>query len=187
MLLAGHWTIGSWRCNHRGSSPIRSHNYLRDRAGLSWRKNTPPALSIENTPLFTTDAQEKSWLYLFLNTAATPFRRWRIIRYSLPKSPVCCWRDATGAVKRRSVRAAQKLLATLPANEMLEERYTLAWRPVTRLKLCVWHDCCITRTGKSYPPGSTDLATDAERQSREAADLLLQRYPFQGDARSARL
>ncbi len=94
-----------------------------------------------------------------------------------------CWRDATGAVKRRSVRRSAKTLATLPANEMLEERYTVSVATITRLKLCVWHDCCISKNRQTYPPGSTDLATDAERAVTRTADLLLQRYPFQGDAR----
>ncbi len=126
VFLPGSWTIGSWRCNHRGSSPSSVIYYLRDRAGLSWRKSTLQRYLIENTPLFTTDAQEKSGSICYLNTAATPFRSWRIIRTVCRQPPVCCWRDATGAVKKGQYDAAQKLLATLPANEMLRSVIPLA-------------------------------------------------------------
>ncbi len=46
--------------------------YLRDRAGLSWRKARLQHYLIENKPLFTTDAQEKSWLYLLSKYSANP-------------------------------------------------------------------------------------------------------------------
>ncbi len=91
--------------------------------------------------------------------------------------------DATGAVKRRSVRRSAKTARTLPANEMLEERYAVSVATRKRLNLCVWHDCCISKNRQILPPGSTDLATDAERAVTRSCRLLLQRYPFQGDAR----
>ncbi len=90
---------------------------------------------------------------------------------------------ATGAVKRRSVRRSAKTTRHLPANEMLEERYTVSVATHNKLKLCVWHDCCISKNRQILPAGSTDLATDAERAVTRSCRFLLQRYPFQGDAR----
>ena len=63
-------------------------SYITYATALAYRgeKSTPPALShLKISRCFTTDAQEKKLaLSVYLNTAPTPFRRWRIIRCSLP-------------------------------------------------------------------------------------------------------
>ncbi|XNM55871.1 hypothetical protein ACLK1Z_03375 [Escherichia coli] len=54
-------------------------------------------------------------------------------------------------LKEGQYGAAQKLLATLPANEMLEERYAVSEATRNKAKLCVWHDCCISKNRQILP------------------------------------
>ncbi|MHA6433832.1 phage receptor, partial [Escherichia coli] len=82
---------------------------------------------IENTPLFTTDAQEKSWLYLLSKYSGNPVQA--LANYTVQFADNRQY--VVGAtlpvlLKEGQYDAAQKLLATLPANEMLEERYTVS-------------------------------------------------------------
>ncbi|ELC77661.1 bacteriophage N4 receptor, outer membrane subunit [Escherichia coli KTE83] len=140
---------------------------------------------IENKPLFTTDAQEKSWLYLLSKYSANPVlalanytvqfadNRQYVVGATLPV-----------LLKEGQYDAAQKLLATLPANEMLEERYTVS--VATRNKAEALR---LARLLYQQEPANLTRLDQLtwqlmqNEQSREAADLLLQRYPFQGDAR----
>lgn len=81
----------------------------------------------ENTPLFTTEAQEKSWLYLLSKYSANPVQALanHTVQFAANRQYVV---GATLPVllKEGQYEAAQKLLATLPADEMLEERYTVS-------------------------------------------------------------
>ncbi|EKD9941268.1 phage receptor [Escherichia coli] len=82
---------------------------------------------IENKPLFTTDAQEKSWLYLLSKYSANPVQA--LANYTVQFADNRQY--VVGAtlpvlLKEGQYDAAQKLLATLPANEMLEERYAVS-------------------------------------------------------------
>ena len=140
---------------------------------------------IENKPLFTTDAQEKSWLYLLSKYSANPVQalanytvqfadnRQYVVGVTLPV-----------LLKEGQYDAAQKLLATLPANEMLEERYAVS--VATRNKAEALR---LARLLYQQEPANLTRLDQLtwqlmqNGQSREAADLLLQRYPFQGDAR----
>ncbi len=87
-------------------------------------------------------------------------------------------------LKEGQYDAAQKLLATLPANEMLEERYAVS--VATRNKA---ESLRLARLLYQQEPANLTRLDQLtwqlmqNEQSREAADLLLQRYPFQGDAR----
>ncbi len=87
-------------------------------------------------------------------------------------------------LKEGQYGAAQKLLATLPANEMLEERYAVS--VATRNKAEALR---LARLLYQQEPANLTRLDQLtwqlmqNEQSREAADLLLQRYPFQGDAR----
>ncbi len=87
-------------------------------------------------------------------------------------------------LKEGQYDAAQKLLATLPANEMLEERYAVS--VATRNKAEALR---LARLLYQQEPANLTRLDQLtwqlmqNEQSREAADLLLQRYPFQGDAR----
>ncbi|XNM77717.1 hypothetical protein ACLK19_03830 [Escherichia coli] len=81
----------------------------------------------ENKPLFTTDAQEKSWLYLLSKYSANPVQA--LANYTVQFADNRQY--VVGAtlpvlLKEGQYDAAQKLLATLPANEMLEERYAVS-------------------------------------------------------------
>lgn len=140
---------------------------------------------IENTPLFTTDAQEKSWLYLLSKYSGNPVQA--LANYTVQFADNRQY--VVGAtlpvlLKEGQYDAAQKLLATLPANEMLEERYTVSVAThnkaeALRLARLLY---------QQEPENLTRLdqltwQLMQNEQSREAADLLLQRYPFQGDAR----
>ncbi len=86
--------------------------------------------------------------------------------------------------ERYAYDAAQKLLATLPANEMLEERYAVS--VATRNKA---ESLRLARLLYQQEPAILTRLDQLtwqlmqNEQSREAADLLLQRYPVQGDAR----
>lgn len=85
VLLASSWTIGSWRCNHRGSSPILSHILLtRPRWLIVAKKHASSIISLKIRRYLPRTHKRKVGSICYLNTAATPFRRWRIIRYSLP-------------------------------------------------------------------------------------------------------
>ncbi|MDZ8586589.1 phage receptor [Escherichia coli] len=140
---------------------------------------------IENKPLFTTDAQEKSWLYLLSKYSANPVpalanytvqfadNRQYVVGATLPV-----------LLKEGQYDAAQKLLATLPANEMLEERYTVSVATHNKAEALR-----LARLLYQQEPANLTRLDQLtwqlmqNEQSREAADLLLQRYPFQGDAR----
>lgn len=140
---------------------------------------------IENKPLFTTDAQEKSWLYLLSKYSANPVQA--LANYTVQFADNRQY--VVGAtlpvlLKEGQYDAAQKLLATLPANEMLEERYAVS--VATRNKAEALR---LARLLYQQEPASLTRLDQLtwqlmqNGQSREAADLLLQRYPFQGDAR----
>ena len=87
-------------------------------------------------------------------------------------------------LKEGQYDAAQKLLATLPANEMLEERYTVSVATHNKAEALR-----LARLLYQQEPANLTRLDQLtwqlmqNEQSREAADLLLQRYPFQGDAR----
>ena len=72
VLLPGSWTIGSRHCNHRIFTDPQS--YITYATALAYRgeKARLQHYLIENKPLFTTDAQEKSWLYLLSKYSANP-------------------------------------------------------------------------------------------------------------------
>ena len=140
---------------------------------------------IENKPLFTTDAQEKSWLYLLSKYSANPVQA--LANYTVQFADNRQY--VVGAtlpvlLKEGQYDAAQKLLATLPANEMLEERYAVS--VATRNKAEALR---LARLLYQQEPANLTRLDQLtwqlmqNEQSREAADLLLQRYPFQGDAR----
>ncbi|HHF8011458.1 TPA: phage receptor [Escherichia coli] len=140
---------------------------------------------IENKPLFTTDAQEKSWLYLLSKYSANPVQA--LANYTVQFADNRQY--VVGAtlpvlLKEGQYDAAQKLLATLPANEMLEERYAVS--VATRNKA---ESLRLVRLLYQQEPANLTRLDQLtwqlmqNEQSREAADLLLQRYPFQGDAR----
>lgn len=139
----------------------------------------------ENKPLFTTDAQEKSWLYLLSKYSANPVQA--LANYTVQFADNRQY--VVGAtlpvlLKEGQYDAAQKLLATLPANEMLEERYAVS--VATRNKAEALR---LARLLYQQEPANLTRLDQLtwqlmqNEQSREAADLLLQRYPFQGDAR----
>ncbi|HBM8316235.1 TPA: phage receptor [Escherichia coli] len=139
----------------------------------------------ENKPLFTTDAQEKSWLYLLSKYSANPVQA--LANYTVQFADNRQY--VVGAtlpvlLKEGQYDAAQKLLATLPANEMLEERYAVS--VATRNKA---ESLRLARLLYQQEPANLTRLDQLtwqlmqNEQSREAADLLLQRYPFQGDAR----
>ncbi|MCV5331582.1 phage receptor, partial [Escherichia coli] len=138
----------------------------------------------ENKPLFTTDAQEKSWLYLLSKYSANPVQA--LANYTVQFADNRQY--VVGAtlpvlLKEGQYDAAQKLLATLPANEMLEERYAVS--VATRNKAEALR---LARLLYQQEPANLTRLDQLtwqlmqNEQSREAADLLLQRYPFQGDA-----
>ncbi|ONG17866.1 phage receptor [Escherichia coli] len=140
---------------------------------------------IENTPLFTTDAQEKSWLYLLSKYSGNPVQA--LANYTVQFADNRQY--VVGAtlpvlLKEGQYDAAQKLLATLPANEMLEERYTVSVATHNKAEALR-----LARLLYQQEPANLTRLDQLtwqlmqNEQSREAADLLLQRYPFQGDAR----
>ncbi|MGU0016812.1 hypothetical protein ACVXG9_23530 [Escherichia coli] len=70
-------------------------------------------------------------------------------------------------LKEGQYDAAQKLLATLPANEMLEERYAVSVPTRNKAESLRRHDCCISKNRQSYPPGLNYLQLMQNEQSRE--------------------
>ncbi|MFP1528124.1 hypothetical protein ACLB1R_16600 [Escherichia coli] len=180
-FLPGSWTIGSWHCNHRGSTDPQS--YITYATALAYRgeKARLQHYLIENKPLFTTDAQEKSWLYLLSKYSANPVQA--LANYTVQFADNRQY--VVGAtlpvlLKEGQYDAAQKLLATLPANEMLEERYAVS--VATRNKaeaLRLARLLVSARTGKSYPPGSTNL-TDAERAVTGSCRFIAATLSFPG-------
>lgn len=85
VLLAGQLDDRSWRCNHRGSSPIRSHILLtRPRWLIVTKKHASSVISLKISRCLPRMHKRKVGSICYLNTAPTPFWRWRIIRYSLP-------------------------------------------------------------------------------------------------------
>ncbi len=110
----------------------------------------------ENKPLFTT-TQEKSWLYLLSKYSANTVRHWQIVPVQFADNR----QYVVGAtlpvlLKEGQYDAAQKLLATLPANEMLEERYAVG--VATRNKaesLRLARLLYQQEPANLYPPGST--------------------------------
>lgn len=142
----------------------------------------------ENKPLFTTDAQEKSWLYLLSKYSANPVQA--LANYTVQFADNRQY--VVGAtlpvlLKEGQYDAAQNCSPPSPPMKCLRSVMLSAWRPVTRLNLCVWHDCCISKNRQILPARSTDPQLMQNEQSREAADLLLQRYPFGAMRVSARL
>ncbi len=137
---------------------------------------------IENKPLFTTDAQEKSWLYLLSKYSANPVQA--LANYTVQFADNRQY--VVGAtlpvlLKEGQYDAAQKLLATLPANEMLEERYAVS--VATRNKaealrlarlLYQQEPANLTRTG------STNPATDAERAVTRSCRFIAATLSFRG-------
>ena len=109
---------------------------------------------IENKPFsYYGRTREKCWLYLLSKYSANPVQA--LANYTVQFADNRQY--VVGAtlpvlLKEGQYDVAQKLLATLPANEMLEERYAVSVATVTRLlKLCVWHDCCISKNRQILP------------------------------------
>lgn len=68
-----------------GSSPILSHILLtRPRWLIVAKKHASSIISLKIRRYLPRTHKRKVGSICYLNTAATPFRRWRIIRYSLP-------------------------------------------------------------------------------------------------------
>jgi len=142
----------------------------------------------QHKPRFESAQQEQRWLYLLSRYSADPQRaqggysaqfaenRRYLVGATLP-----------AALKAKDYATATSLLASLPAGEMLDERYAVSVathnNPETlRLarQIYVRHPANLTNLDRL-----SWLLMQAGRP-REAAGLLLQRYPFGGDSRQAR-
>ena len=157
----------------------------RPRLAYRGEKSTPQHYLNENKPLFATDAQEKSWLYLLSKYSVNPVQA--LANYTVQFADNRQY--VVGAtlpvlLKEGQYDVAQKLLATLPANEMLEERYAVSVATHNKAEALR-----LARLLYQQEPANLTRLDQLtwqlmqNEQSREAADLLLQRYPFQGDAR----
>lgn len=137
----------------------------------------------ENKPLFTSADQEKSWLYLLTKYSANPVlalanhtvqfadNRQYVVGATLP-----------ALLKTGDYDAAQKLLASLPDNEMLEERYAVSVATHNRTQALRLARLLYERDPASLT--RLEQLTWQQMQAgqpRAAAELLLQRYPFHGD------
>lgn len=135
-------------------------------------------------PRFDTAAQEQGWLYLISRTgAAAPemlagyapqfaANRRYVVGEALPQ-----------AMRRGDYAEAQRLLNGVPQDEMLAERYALSTATHDRRQ-----SLALARRLYQRAPGSASRLDALSWQlmqngrDREAAQLLLKRYPFSGDA-----
>ncbi|MFO6427425.1 phage receptor [Escherichia coli] len=135
----------------------------------------------ENKPLFTTDAQEKSWLYLLSKYSANPVQA--LANYTVQFADNRQY--VVGAtlpvlLKEGQYDAAQKLLATLPANEMLEERYAVSVATRNKAESLRLARLLYQQEPANLSPGSTDLATDAERAVTRSCRFIAATLSFPG-------
>ncbi len=85
VLLAGQLDDRILALQSRGSSPILSHILLtRPRWLIVAKKHASSIISLKISHYLPRTHKRKVGSICYLNTALTPFRRWRIIRYSLP-------------------------------------------------------------------------------------------------------
>ncbi|POT56567.1 phage receptor [Citrobacter amalonaticus] len=139
-------------------------------------------------PAFQTPEQEKSWLYLLSRYSAQP--KQALAGYSAQFAENRQYLAGTtlpAMIKAGDYASAQKILNQLPADEMTDERYAIALATQN-------HPEILRLARQSYARNPADLTRLDQLswqlmqagQSREATHLLLQRYPFHGDAQTAR-
>lgn len=139
-------------------------------------------------PTFNTAEQEKSWLYLLSRYSANPEQSFATYCVQFPENqPYLVGATLPAALKAGDYAAARAILDKLPDNEMLDERYTVS--------LAMNDSQETLRLARQiYARNPADLKRLDQLtwqlmkvgQSREAANLLLQRYPFNGDSAMAR-
>ena len=85
VLLAGQLDDRILALQSQGSSPILSHILLtRPRWLIVAKKHASSIISLKISRCLPRTHKRKVGSICYLNTAPTPFRHWRIIRYSLP-------------------------------------------------------------------------------------------------------
>lgn len=132
-------------------------------------------------PAFDNAGQEQSWLYLISRSAAPQ----QLLKQYQPQFAAnqryVAGTAVPAALANKDYTSAQQILNNVPANEMLEERYALSTATGNRTQSIL-----ITRQMYQRAPHNVALLDQLSwlliqnGQSREAATLLLQRYPFGG-------
>ena len=141
-----------------------------------------------HTPTFNTAEEEKGWLYLLSRYSASPQKaltqfparfaenRHYVVSATLP-----------AILKGRDYTAAQALLSTLPQTEMVEERYAVSQAlHNTHDTLRLAHQLYARNPSLKQLDMLTWQLIQAG-QAKEAADLLLQRYPYKSSDASLSL
>lgn len=141
-----------------------------------------------HSPVFHSAEEEKGWLYLLSRYSAQPEKalaqyntqfaenRRYVVGATLP-----------AALKARNYSAAQALLDSMPSNEMLDERYTVSQATRnTPETLRLARQMYARSPSLSRLDQLTWQLLEAGKQ-KEAANLLLQRYPYKGNDSSRSL
>ncbi|XPE66575.1 hypothetical protein ACNKHR_04525 [Shigella flexneri] len=147
------------------------------------KKHASSIISLKISRCLPRTHKRKVGSICYLNTAPTPSGIGELYGAVADNRQYVVGATLPVLLKEGQYDAAQKLLATLPANEMLKERYAVS--VATRNKA---ESLRLARLLYQQEPAVTRLdqltwQLMQNEQSREAADLLLRRYPFQGDAR----
>lgn len=188
VLIAGHLDERLLALQAKGifNRPDERIDYatsLAERGEISRLRNylsQPPAT-------FSSAAQEQRWLYLIGRYSADP--QTQLASYTArfaQNQRYIVGETLPQMMKVKNYAGAQRLLDSLPADTLLEERYTISeathnTAETLRLARQFWRD---NPTLANLDRLSWQLIQAGRPQ--EAAALLLQRYPFGNDASAAR-
>lgn len=142
----------------------------------------------QSPPKFTRAQEEQRWLYLLSRYSGDPQRS--LAGYSAQFAEnrrYLVGETLPAALKAGDYATARSLLASLPADEMLNERYALSVATHNRQETLRLARQLYARQPSNLD--NLDRLTWLQMQSgesRAAAALLLQRYPFGGDSQRAR-
>ncbi|MBA8268854.1 phage receptor [Escherichia fergusonii] len=136
----------------------------------------------ENQPVFLNAEQEKSWLYLLSHYSQQPVQ-------ALMHQPVQFAQNRRYVVgttlpellKKRDYIGAQRILDLLPAGEMPEERYSVSLALNNRQQALQLAKLMYADKPDLQNLDRLTWQLIQNGQSKEAARLLLQRYPFSDD------
>jgi len=168
------------------NSPEQQLAYASTLATRDKRDDLQRYLS-NHRPRFDTTAQEQNWLYLISRYGQDPIP----MMQSFDPRFAANRRFADGAafpaaMKAGNYKQAQQFLDTVPADQMLNERYALSTATHNQAET-------LRVAGLMYQQSPSNLALldtyswqmMQSGQSRQAASLLLSRYPFNGSGTQA--
>lgn len=137
----------------------------------------------QQRPDFQTAAQEKSWLYLLSRYSENPQQALANYQARFSENQrYLVGATLPEALKARDYAKARSLLDAMPANEMLDERYAVSLATHDTPETLRLARQLYARDPSLQRLDQLTWQLIQAGQSREAATLLMQRYPFGGNS-----